>query len=94
MPSEATRPADALAATLTRTEIQREPFSVPGREIVQVRTAIPAMCSTVTASPILQVPHFAQSVSVYGSAASSITSMPRKGVPDARRLRRAWSSVR
>src|SRR3954463_3147681 len=36
-----TRPADALAATLTRTEIQREPFSVPGREIVQVRTEIP-----------------------------------------------------
>src|SRR3954454_24315312 len=36
-----TRPADALAATLTRTEIQRERFSVPGREIVQVRTEIP-----------------------------------------------------
>ena len=33
--------ADALAATLTRTEIQRERFSVPGREIVQVRTEIP-----------------------------------------------------
>ena len=39
---DATRTADALAATLTRTEIQREPFSVPGREIVQVRTEIPA----------------------------------------------------
>ena len=35
-------PTDALAATLTRTEIQRERFSVPGREIVQVRTEIPA----------------------------------------------------
>jgi quercetin dioxygenase-like cupin family protein len=41
MSSEATQPADALAATLTRTEIQRERFSVPGREIVQVRTEIP-----------------------------------------------------
>ena len=39
---DATRPADALAATLTRTEVQRAPFSVPGREIVQVRTEIPA----------------------------------------------------
>ena len=38
---DATRPADALAATLTRTEVQRAPFSVPGREIVQVRTEIP-----------------------------------------------------
>ena len=35
-------PADALAGTLHRTEIQRVPFSVPGREIVQVRTEIPA----------------------------------------------------
>ena len=42
MTPDARRPADALAATLTRTEIQREPFSVPGREIVQVRTEIPA----------------------------------------------------
>ena len=41
MSSDATRPADALAATLTRTEIQRKRFSVPGREIVQVRTEIP-----------------------------------------------------
>jgi len=41
MRSDATQPADALAATLTRTEIQRERFSVPGREIVQVRTEIP-----------------------------------------------------
>jgi len=40
--TEDLRPADALAATLTRTELQREPFSVPGREIVQVRTEIPA----------------------------------------------------
>ncbi|MEU2348741.1 cupin domain-containing protein [Modestobacter sp. NPDC049651] len=42
MPSDPARPADALSATLTRTEVQREPFSVPGREIVQVRTEIPA----------------------------------------------------
>ena len=41
MSSDAAEPADALAATLTRTEIQRERFSVPGREIVQVRTEIP-----------------------------------------------------
>ncbi len=34
-------PADALAATLKRTEIQRGPLSVPGREMVQVRTEIP-----------------------------------------------------
>ena len=39
-------PADALAATLTRTEVQREAFSVPGREIVQVRTEIPAGVSS------------------------------------------------
>ena len=42
MPAETGAPADALAATLRRTEIQRETFSVPGREIVQVRTEIPA----------------------------------------------------
>ena len=42
MATDALRPADALSATLTRTEVQREPFSVPGREIVQVRTEIPA----------------------------------------------------
>jgi quercetin dioxygenase-like cupin family protein len=34
-------PADALAATLKRTEVQRGPLSVPGREMVQVRTEIP-----------------------------------------------------
>jgi quercetin dioxygenase-like cupin family protein len=33
--------ADALAATLKRTEIQRAESSIPGREIVQVRTEIP-----------------------------------------------------
>ncbi len=42
MPRDGTPPTDALAATLSRTEIQRERFSVPGREIVQVRTEIPA----------------------------------------------------
>jgi quercetin dioxygenase-like cupin family protein len=34
-------PADALTARLERTEIQRSPSSVPGREIVQVLTVIP-----------------------------------------------------
>jgi quercetin dioxygenase-like cupin family protein len=33
---------DALAGTLKRTEIQRAASSIPGREIVQVRTEIPA----------------------------------------------------
>jgi len=42
VPTHADAPADALAATLRRTEIQRETSSVPGREIVQVRTEIPA----------------------------------------------------
>jgi quercetin dioxygenase-like cupin family protein len=35
-------PFDALAATLKRTEIQHSPSSIPGREIVQVLTEIPA----------------------------------------------------
>jgi quercetin dioxygenase-like cupin family protein len=35
-------PTDALAGKLRRTEIQRSAFSVPGREIVQFRTEIPA----------------------------------------------------
>ena len=38
--SEAT-PHDALAASLKRTEIQHAGSSIPGREIVQVRTEIP-----------------------------------------------------
>ena len=33
---------DALAGTLQRTEIQHRPSSIPGRDIVQVRTEIPA----------------------------------------------------
>lgn len=33
---------DALAGTLRRTELQHEPSSIPGREIVQVLTEIPA----------------------------------------------------
>jgi quercetin dioxygenase-like cupin family protein len=44
MPSDTvnqTEPADALAATLKRTEVQRGPLSIPGREMVQVRTEIP-----------------------------------------------------
>jgi len=41
-PVRETEPADALAASLKRTEIQHEPSSIPGREIVQVRTEIPA----------------------------------------------------
>jgi quercetin dioxygenase-like cupin family protein len=35
------RPADALAGRLKRTEVQREPSSIPGRVIVQVLTEIP-----------------------------------------------------
>src|SRR5690349_18899059 len=35
-------PADDLAATLKRTETLRRSSSVPGRDIVQVRTEIPA----------------------------------------------------
>lgn len=34
--------ADALAGSLRRTEIQRSSSSIPGRDIVQVRTEIPA----------------------------------------------------
>ncbi len=37
-----TRPADALAAGLQRTELQRHASSIPGREIVQVLTEIPS----------------------------------------------------
>ena len=33
--------SDGLAATLRRTEVQRGPSSIPGREIVQVLTEIP-----------------------------------------------------
>lgn len=39
--TKTSEPADALAATLKRTEIQRGTSSIPGREIVQVRTEIP-----------------------------------------------------
>ena len=46
MTTQDSRSADALAAILTRTEVQRETFSVPGREIVQVRTEIPAGVSS------------------------------------------------
>jgi hypothetical protein len=35
-------PADALAGKLKRTEIQHRESSIPGREIVQVLTEIPA----------------------------------------------------
>jgi quercetin dioxygenase-like cupin family protein len=34
-------PEDGLSSVLTRTEVQRAPSSVPGREFVQVRTEIP-----------------------------------------------------
>src|SRR4051794_15351685 len=37
----AERATDELAATLTRTEVQRGSSSIPGREIVQVLTEIP-----------------------------------------------------
>src|SRR3954454_15772877 len=42
MSSHVTRSAHPLSATLTRTAVQRAQFSVPGREIVQIRTEIPA----------------------------------------------------
>jgi quercetin dioxygenase-like cupin family protein len=35
------QPADELTGRLKRTEIQREPSSIPGRDIVQVLTEIP-----------------------------------------------------
>jgi quercetin dioxygenase-like cupin family protein len=40
--SSDTTPRDALAGKLKRTEIQHKPSSIPGREIVQVLTEIPA----------------------------------------------------
>jgi quercetin dioxygenase-like cupin family protein len=40
--ANAGRAHDALAGTLKRTELQHVPMSVPGREIVQVLTEIPA----------------------------------------------------
>jgi quercetin dioxygenase-like cupin family protein len=36
------QPSDALAGTLKRTELQHSASSIPGREIVQVLTEIPA----------------------------------------------------
>ena len=36
------RPVDALAGKLKRTELQRSALSIPGREVVQVLTEIPA----------------------------------------------------
>ena len=42
MTSDPVRPAtDGLAGRLERTEVQRGPSSIPGREIVQVLTRIP-----------------------------------------------------
>lgn len=41
-----TPPADALAATLHRTEVQRHDSSIPGRVIVQVLTEIPVGVSS------------------------------------------------
>jgi quercetin dioxygenase-like cupin family protein len=44
MPTDQVReaaPQDALATSLRRTEIQHASSSIPGREIVQVRTEIP-----------------------------------------------------
>src|SRR4051794_5063843 len=40
-PTPVMRAVDELAARLTRTEVQRGPSSVPGREIVQVLTELP-----------------------------------------------------
>ncbi len=36
------RSGDELAGKLTRREVQRSPISIPGREVVQVETLIPA----------------------------------------------------
>ena len=41
-PTTDPQPADALAGKLKRTELQRSTSSIPGREIVQVLTEIPA----------------------------------------------------
>ncbi|MCW2992910.1 MAG: hypothetical protein JWQ18_405 [Conexibacter sp.] len=41
-----TRPGDALAGKLRRTELQHDASSIPGREIVQVLTEIPAGVSS------------------------------------------------
>jgi quercetin dioxygenase-like cupin family protein len=41
MPDTSPRPGDALAGTLKRTELQHQPSSIPGREIIQVLTEIP-----------------------------------------------------
>ena len=40
--SSDTTPTDELAGKLKRTELQHSPSSIPGREIVQVLTEIPA----------------------------------------------------
>ena len=40
--AEPTKPRDELAGKLTRTELQRGASSIPGRQIVQVLTEIPA----------------------------------------------------
>ena len=39
--TNASQPIDALAGKLKRTELQHRTSSIPGREIVQVRTEIP-----------------------------------------------------
>ncbi len=39
--SAQTTPQDELSARLMRREVQRAPLSIPGREVVQVETAIP-----------------------------------------------------
>lgn len=44
--TDSSKPADALAAGLRRTEIQRHDSSIPGRIIVQVRTEIPVGVSS------------------------------------------------
>jgi quercetin dioxygenase-like cupin family protein len=41
-PAPGAKPVDALAGKLKRTELQRSALSVPGREVVQVLTEIPA----------------------------------------------------
>ena len=57
------QPIDALAGKLKRTELQHSASSIPGREVVQVRTEIPVgasqagTCIRVRRSPATKLVH-------------------------------------
>ena len=53
-PVEETQPADALAATLKRTETLHRSSSIPGREIVQVRTAELILAGPAVAAAVVR----------------------------------------